>query len=93
MTTNTYIDGKVHVRRTRCSTCIFRPADNGRLDGISDVRVAGMIAEADREDSAIACHKTLYQDAPIEPVCAGYFARKSSALLRLAEALDIIEWH
>ena len=85
--TNTYVNGKVHVRKTRCSTCVFGPNRP-----VSQARVDQMIAEADAEQAAIACHKHLYQGAEIEPVCRGYFDRGSSVSLRLAVAMDIVEF-
>jgi hypothetical protein len=83
-----FVDGIVYVRKTRCETCIFRP---GNLMDLEPGRVEGMIADADAAESAIPCHKHLYENADIEPVCKGYFDRKSSATLRLAEAVGIVE--
>jgi hypothetical protein len=87
MSTKTFVDGKVHVRRTRCSTCVFGP--NKFVD---DERVAEMVKGADEAHSCIPCHHHLYQDQPIEPVCRGYYDRHSSVTLRLAEAMNIIQW-
>lgn len=85
---NTFVNGKVHVRATRCKTCIFRP---GNLMNLEEGRVEQMVQEADANSSCIPCHQHLYVGAPIEPVCKGYFDRKSSSLLRLADAMGIIE--
>jgi hypothetical protein len=88
--TRTFVDGRVHVRRTRCPTCIFRPGNRMNLD---EGRVAEMVAAADAAESCIPCHHHLYDDQPVEPVCRGYFDRHSSMTLRLAEALERIEWY
>ena len=88
--TNTFVNGKVHVRRTPCKTCIFGP---NRLIGIDQERVDQMTRDADGADTCIPCHHHLYNGEDIEPVCRGYFNRKSSKTLRLAEALEIVEWH
>lgn len=88
-TTRTFVDGRVHVRARRCATCIFHPGDLMRL---GPDRVAGMVADADTEGTCIPCHSHLYVGAPIEPVCRGYFDRRSSVLLRLADALGIITY-
>ena len=59
---------------------------------VSDERVEGMVAGADARPSCIPCHHHLYEDQAVEPVCRGYFDRRSSMTLRLAEAMDLIEW-
>lgn len=88
MTTNTFVNGKVYVRRTRCKTCIFRP---GNLMQLEEGRVEQMIVDADEAHSAIPCHSHLHQGAEIEPVCKGYYDRGSSMTLRLARMAGIIE--
>lgn len=52
-------------------------------------RVAQMCAEADEANTAIICHSTLSGD---NAVCRGYFDRRSSVTLRVAVAVDAIEW-
>ena len=86
---NIFVDGKVHVRKAKCKTCIFGP---NRLMGIDQDRVDQMTRDADEADTCIPCHHHLYSDQAIEPVCSGYFDRHSSALLRLAEAMDIVNF-
>jgi len=86
---NTFVDGKVHVRKTKCKTCIFGP---NRLIGIDQEKVDQMTRDADSAEACIPCHDHLYSDQDIEPVCRGYFDRKSSATLRMAEAMEIIGW-
>lgn len=46
---------RVFIRKTRCSTCIFRP---GNLMMLNDGRVEGMVAEADATNGYIPCHQT-----------------------------------
>lgn len=85
----TYVNGRVHVRRTMCATCIFRPADRGRI-AVPAERIAQMVRDADAADSCIPCHHHLYEGAPIEPVCRGYYDRRSSMTLRLADVLGVL---
>ena len=86
---NTFVNGQVFVRQTRCESCIFGP---NRLTGITQERVDGMVRDADKAESCIPCHSHLHEGADIEPVCRGYFDRKSSFALRLAEALEIVTY-
>jgi hypothetical protein len=88
----TFVEGRVWIRRRQCSTCIFKPIGKGRLDGITDERVADMIDGATANESCIPCHHHLHEGADIEPVCAG-FARKHPTLpIRLAHAMDMVGW-
>ena len=43
-------------------------------------------------DGQIPCHSHIHQGSPIEPVCRGYFDRRSSSLLVLAEQVDRIKF-
>lgn len=87
-------DGKVHVLAEMCATCIFRP---GNLMGLKSGRVRGMVDEAVKADAAITCHSTSDAAAgfyePARPaVCRGFFDRHATIPLRLAEAMDRIEY-
>jgi hypothetical protein len=84
---NSFRDGKVHVVRSMCNTCIFRP---GNPMHMNDGAVEQMIESALAEDSAIDCHKTLSCDTA---VCAGFAAHHGGDVLplRLAAALGVIE--
>jgi hypothetical protein len=82
---NVFVNGKVHVRRTRCETCIFRP---GNLMHLQPGRVEDMLAECG-EDGCIPCHKHL--DEEINPVCRGFFDR-GTAIMQIAERMEVIEW-
>ena len=85
-TTNT-----VYVRSKRCETCIFtknRP--------VPVRRVNGMVADADRGQSSIPCHKHLYVGEEINPICRGYWdhglREGNNITLRLAAALEIVRF-
>lgn len=84
-----YAGGRVHVMSVECSTCVFRP---GNLMRLPAGRLAGMVRSALDDDSAITCHSTLYEQAPQEGVCRGFFDRygRDSLALRLAIALNVI---
>jgi hypothetical protein len=82
---NVYDGERVHVRRRRCSTCIFGPRSP-----VDAERVAGMVAECAGE-GVIPCHHHL--DLEVNPVCRGYFDLGENMSLRLAAALEVIEWH
>lgn len=83
----TFVDGKVHVRRIRCGSCIF-----GSNSPVDDARRDQMVRDADAAESCIPCHSHLYQGEPVEPVCRGYFDRGSSMALRLAVVTGVVEF-
>jgi hypothetical protein len=85
MSHDAYRDGRVHVCREMCSTCIFRP---GNLMRLQSGRVREMVDEAREADAAIICHKTL--DGP-NAVCRGFADRWPTLPLKVAAALDVIE--
>lgn len=86
MRRNSYRNGRVHVKRVRCPTCIFRP---GNLMQLNDGRVDDMVAEATANESAITCHATLDGD---NAVCRGFFDLHATQPLQLADRLGYIEW-
>jgi hypothetical protein len=86
---NAYRDGRVHVMADMCLTCVFRPGNVMRLQ---PGRLAGMVREAERDQSAIICHSTLYQDGVDQAVCKGFYDRHSTQPLQIAERLGLIEW-
>lgn len=79
-----FVDGQVHIRATRCNTCIFRP---GNLMNLEDGRVEQMVDEATADDGCIPCHKHLGDD--IEPVCRGFFEKHATTPLQLADRLGV----
>lgn len=81
---NTYRDGKVHLMKQMCPTCIFRPGNKMQLE---NGRVEEMVAAATRDNSAIICHSTLDVD---NAVCRGFFDRHATQTLRIAERLNVI---
>lgn len=64
--------GNVRVCQEMCSTCVFRP---GNLMHLTEGRLAGMVADASRDQSFITCHKTLdYGEQQADPaICRGYW--------------------
>jgi hypothetical protein len=85
----TFVNGKVHVRKTQCKTCIFRP---GNLMHLEEGRVEQMVRDAVADDSCIPCHHHLYTGAKVEPICRGFYDKHATTPIRLAEAMEIIEW-
>lgn len=86
---NTYRDGRVHVCREMCRTCVFRP---GNVMHLEPGRLAEMVREALRDESAIICHSTLYEEGVDNAVCFGFFDRHLTQPLQVAQRLGIIEW-
>ena len=79
-----YREGRVHVVKEKCATCIFHP---GNLMELHHGRVAGMVQSALKHDSAIICHETLC--GPRE-VCRGFFDAHRTGPLQIAERLGMI---
>jgi len=78
-------NGKVHVKREMCETCIFRP---GNLMHLSKGRVKQMVRQATKAQSAIICHETL--NGP-QAVCRGFYDKYPTQPLQLAQRLSLIE--
>lgn len=79
-------DGKVHVRRRMCDTCIFRPGNQMALrPGVRDA----LVAEAAACHSCIPCHESL---DGLQSVCAGFYRLHATVPLIVANATGIIEW-
>lgn len=87
MSHNVYRDGKVHVLKRQCKTCIF-----GTRSPVDIERTQGMKEEADRDNSTIVCHSTLLNEDQDNAACRGYFDQRSSATLRLAESMGVVEF-
>ena len=85
---NTFVDGKVHVRRTMCSTCIGHPGNRMQLH---PGRVASMVDDCG-DDGCIPCHKHLHEGESVEPVCAWFFTQHKNRILQMAEAMEVIEY-
>ncbi len=82
---NVFREGKVHVRKEMCATCIFRP---GNLMKLTPGRVAGMVEDAEKNQSAIICHDTLHTKR--NAVCRGFFERHQTLPLALAQAMGTL---
>lgn len=82
MSDGPYRDGKVHVCREMCATCIFRP---GNLMELRSGRVREMVDEALASESSIRCHQTL--DEGCGAVCRGFYDRHTTQPLQIAQRL------
>lgn len=81
-----YRDGRVHVAKDRCATCIFRNVKDGRIP-LTPGRVAGLVLNARANDAALVCHETY--DDPV--VCRGYYnLPRPPTPLVLAERLGLL---
>lgn len=87
MTHNVYRDGRVHVQREMCPTCVFRP---GNLMALRSGRVREMVDGARENESAIVCHDTLGTGA--NAVCRGFYDRYPTQPLQIAERLGLVEF-
>lgn len=88
-----FSDGKVHLRREMCATCIFRPGNQMHLQ---PGRVAGMVKDclSDVDEAGnIPCHETIHGLAPQQAICRGFWDRYADRLLtlRLAQFMNIVE--
>jgi len=72
--------------RQMCATCIFRP---GNLMRLSEGRVESMVEQATELQSCIPCHGTL---GGKQAVCHGFFKLHATLPLKLAAAMERIEW-
>lgn len=81
-------DGKVHVCKRMCDTCIFRP---GNLMDLPPGRVERMEKSSVKRDGHIPCHDTLSGQ---HAICRGFYDRNKSNVvgLRLAQAFKIVEF-
>lgn len=87
---NVYRDGKVHVLRDECATCIFKP--NHRP--VPGSRVAEMVRDTKGEDGAtVVCHSTIFDDAVDNAICRGWYDRLGDRdnIIRLAKAMGVVE--
>jgi hypothetical protein len=81
---NAFRDGKVHVMKQQCRTCIFRADSPARKPGSV---IAG---RAVKEDNAVVCHHTVLEKD--QAVCRGFFDRHKTTPLLLAMATGCVEF-
>ena len=87
---NVYRDGYIHVCKTMCPTCIFRP---GNQMDLAPGRVAGMVRDALTKDGCIPCHSTLYgQNGGLNAVCRGFFDGHAPQTLQVASRLGRVKF-
>ena len=86
-----YRDGNAHVLTEKCSSCIFRSVNDGRIQGLRPGRVADMVLKARSTDSGnIPCHSTLpHAGTSVQPaICRGFWdLPHRPALLQAVERL------
>ncbi len=82
-----FSDGKVHVLKRQCPTCIFRP---GNLMHLEPGRVEDMVQGAG-DNGCIPCHSTIQGAATRQAVCRGYYDKHRNSLLQIAERMGYIE--
>lgn len=86
-----YSDNKVHVMVERCSTCVFHP---GNLMRLEDGRLKDLVSQNLARDTALVCHKTIYEEEYVQKaVCRGFYDAYGAEVtpLRMAQALGVIE--
>lgn len=79
-------DNGVWVMESKCATCIFRP---GNLMDLQPGVVAEMKRSSDEKGTCIICHEGM--TGPCSAVCAGYYEHHNSALLQIAERMNLIK--
>jgi hypothetical protein len=91
MAQRVYRDGKVHVMSERCSTCVFHP---GNLMNLPAGRFQDLVERNRSEDTAFACHQTLYRTGVEHSICRGYYDayKHETTPLRIAERRGVIEF-
>lgn len=86
-----YRDGKVHVLAEKCSSCIFRSVNDGRIMGLAPGRVSGMVQDARRDESCIPCHNTIYRTDVKPAICRGFYDLPHPPMpIQVAERLNML---
>lgn len=81
---NAYRDGFVHICKSICKTCIYRPGSP-----LMDIPIK---AEAVKNNNAVICHSTLKgQGSSNQAVCRGFYENDRTPLLRLADHFGIVK--
>lgn len=81
---NVWRDGKVHIQRVMCKTCIYGPRSP-----IGVERRTEMERSAERAGSCIVCHSTL--GTPENAGCRGHLDAGCS-VLQIAQRMGMVEW-
>lgn len=79
---NAYRNDKIHVVKGMCKTCVYRPD--------STVYKNPIIDKAIKDGTAVICHSTL--GTKENAVCGGFYINDPTLTLRLAEAMNKIEF-
>lgn len=79
-------DGKVHVIKEHCKTCVFLP---GNRMFLSPGQLKRMVDESNAEEAAIPCHKTLDRE---EAICRGFFDLQSTQPIQVATRLGFVKF-
>lgn len=82
---NPFRNGRLHVLRRRCDSCIFRPGGFH----MSPERRDQMVAAAIKNNSAIFCHETL---DGAQAICHGFWQKYKTQPFQVAERLQMIEF-
>ncbi len=89
MSRGVYRDGQVYVMARLCDTCIFRP---GNLMQLEPGRVESIVAECEKHQACIPCHKTTFAQTKGEAVCRGFFELHATAPLQIADRLGYVKF-
>ena len=84
-----YHDGKVHVQREMCDTCVGHPGNRMKL---VPGRLRDVVKDNVEADGALTCHQTTYGQADQEAVCRWFFDRYKTTPLQIAERIGIISF-
>lgn len=74
----------------KCSTCILRPASDGRIP-LRAGRLKEFLDEALESESYVVCHSTLYRDDVKPAICRGFADSYDTRMLRMARVLGFEE--
>lgn len=82
--------GRLRMLSEKCSTCIMRPANDGRIN-LRAGRLKEFIDSALDNDSYVVCHSTLYREDVKPAICRGFADAYDTRLLRVAWLLGFDE--
>ncbi len=79
---NVFRDGRVHITRPLCATCIYRPGN--------EETGARVIRLASADQTAVVCHSTL--DHPNQSICGGFAAKDPTYPIKVALELGCVSY-